>query len=190
MDMGGQAAGAFHVGSPAAGPFFSILPAVAGNGKPVACRRMVRHFHCSHVGGLVVIFLLSAKLDDVNRPMPVVAGVIIWSYALGAAIQLNAIYDTSPTNIIPTRVVAKRSGHGKSGPFYYLVTRPWGPFLAPYADVSKEIYEQTQFGDTACGYPHKGAFGLPYGHTDTCPTSKPAEMPADETQPFDDISTP
>ncbi|WP_139252107.1 hypothetical protein [Hymenobacter psychrotolerans] len=84
------------------------------------------------------------------------------AYGYAAPAAYNCAFDKAIPQVHQAAVHGKHSSSGKTTT-YYLAVGPWGPRTTPEdVTVTKELYEQTQAGDTVHAYLFPGRLGIPW----------------------------
>jgi len=118
------------------------------------------------VAATVVFVVLCAKaLKAERRKWLVVVFVLFFSglYCFGLMVFYNCYYDRSAPEGRRVEVVGKRISTGRYSNTYYLELAAWGRFEEGHdVDVSKEMYNTINRGDTVNVFLRQGKLGVPW----------------------------
>jgi hypothetical protein len=108
-----------------------------------------------------VLLLLAARLADRTATLHTLVLVAVF-YGYGVSAEANALFDNSATLTFRVTVRDKRMIPGKSRS-YRLYLNPWGPLQDLNSiDVSHQMFDRIQSGDTIKIALKQGALGAPW----------------------------
>lgn len=116
------------------------------------------------MGGILAVLLAIALWRFVPEfRLPVRAVGFVLAAALlspGPVLNVDALLDRTPSQVVGREVVDTRTADGKGGPSWYLTVEIDGKEIE--FSVSKARYENTQVGDIARVALYDGALGIPH----------------------------
>jgi hypothetical protein len=111
--------------------------------------------------GVTLLFVRQARLGA----QPWLLAVTFLAYSYGVVTLANRQLDGDAMQVIPTQVLAMRSGDPRQ-----LILRSWGPADSPTEiAVSRQVYENVRPGDRICVHVWPGALGMRWFAVGGCP---------------------
>ncbi len=119
-----------------------IVPTLVGLGFMLACVAWIAPVYRTNLLKLTLITLL------------------LFAYPASSIAIANALFDQSAPDTYRLQVLQKRHTSGKGASQYFKVPA-WGPYTGTNeVQVARDLYHQTETGQTVCVLRHPGALGL------------------------------